>query len=183
MTASPNVIAWAEPPLETLGHHHDCLEDAYMRYGDTWTIASLMLTLPANPKASEHPGFPLQTAYDYQLIHVEAYIVSVDLVSRNEVAFKLTQHTVDQLVEYHRRIYSPPLSAAAWNCSPNEVRFKGMQDRFELAMSEFTFCAHVHALEGPEEDGAGEVVEGLPGVVKAEILDLFLPSTTVLPKR
>jgi hypothetical protein len=41
-----------------------------------------------------------------QIIHIEAYIVHVDIVSRNEVAFRLCQDTIEALVHFHQRVFS-----------------------------------------------------------------------------
>lgn len=61
---------------------------------EIWLLCSITL-----PKA---PNSELRTDTDlnYQMIHIEAYIIYIDMVSQNEVAFKLTHETIDLLIEY-----------------------------------------------------------------------------------
>jgi hypothetical protein len=50
-----------------------------------------------------------------------------------------------------------------------------MQDEFVQAANRFVFRAGARALEGLEEDGAGELLEGRSEDVKSQIMNLFLP--------
>jgi len=117
----------------------------------------------------------IEALFNYQLVHVEAYVVHVDMVSQNEVAFKLTPETIESLVEYHKDIYSVDTSASTWNWSEKEVQLKKLQEDFVQAANKFVYRTNAIALEGLEEDGAGELLSGGSEEVKTAIMGLFLP--------
>jgi hypothetical protein len=96
-------------------------------------------------------------------------------VSQHEVAFKLTTETIDALVEYHKEIYSVDVSANTWSWAEKEVQLKKLQEEFVQAINRFVFRTGVRALEGLEEDGAGELLDGRSDDVKNAIRDLFQP--------
>ncbi|KAF1357489.1 hypothetical protein EJ07DRAFT_180874 [Lizonia empirigonia] len=56
-----------------------------------------------------------------------------------------------------------------------EQQLKKLQDRFVQAINRYVFRTGVKALEGLEEDGAGELLEGRGEDVKSAIMGLFLP--------
>lgn len=120
----------------------------------------------------------IEALFNYQLIHIEAYVVHVDLVSQNEVAFKLTPETIESLVDYHKDIYSVDASASTYNWPEKETQVKKMQEDFVQAANRFVFRTGARALEGMEEDGAGELLEGRSENVKQAIMNLF---TALLP--
>jgi hypothetical protein len=113
--------------------------------------------------------------FNYQLLHIEAYIVHVDMVCLNEVAFKLTSDSIESLVEYHKDIYSIDIAANTWSWSEKEVQVKKLHEEFVQAINKFVFRTHATALEGLEEDGAGELLSGKSEEVKTAIMALFLP--------
>ena len=117
----------------------------------------------------------IEALFNYQLLHMEAYVVHVDMVSQNEVAFKLTQDTIEALVEYHKDIYSVDKSASTWNWPEKEVQLKRLQEDFVQAANKFVFRTVATALEGLEEDGGGELLSGGADEVKSQIMNLFLP--------
>ncbi|EDN02344.1 conserved hypothetical protein [Histoplasma mississippiense (nom. inval.)] len=117
----------------------------------------------------------VEALYNYQLLHVEAYVVHVDMISQNEVAFKLTPETIESLVEYHKDIYSVDTAANTWNWSEKEIQLKKLQEEFVQAANRFVYRTSATALEGMEEDGAGELLCGRSDEAKAAILGLFLP--------
>ena len=117
----------------------------------------------------------VEALFNYQMITVEAYIVHVDMVSQNEVAFKLTPETIESLVEYHKDIHSVDTAAATWSWSEKEVQLKKLQEDFVQAANRFVYRTNAMALEGLEEDGAGELLCGRSDEVKSAIMGLFLP--------
>jgi len=78
-------------------------------------------------------------------------------------------------VEYHKDIYSVDVSASTWNWAEKEVQLKKLQDEFVQAVNRYVFRTGVRALEGLEEEGAGELLEGRSEDVKNAIMGLFLP--------
>lgn len=117
----------------------------------------------------------VEALFNYQLLHIEAYVVHVDMVSQHEVAFKLTQDTIDSLIEYHKDIYSTDVSASTWPWAEKEVQLKKLQEEFVQAVNRYVFRTGARALEGLEEDGAGELLDGRSEDVKNAIMGLFLP--------
>ena len=117
----------------------------------------------------------VEALFNYQLLHIEAYVVHVDMVSQNEVAFKLTPETIESLVEYHKDIYSVDTAANTWTWSEKEVQLKKLQEEFVQAANKFVYRTHSMALDNLEEDGAGELMSGRSEEVKNAILGLFVP--------
>ena len=133
--------------------------------------------LPKAPEAElrkdENPL--VEALFNYQMVTIEAYVVHVDMVSQNEVAFKLTPETIETLVEYHKDIHSVDTAAATWNWSEKEVQLKKLQADFVQAANRFVYRTNAMALEGLEEDGAGELLCGRSEEVRSAIMGLFLP--------
>ena len=117
----------------------------------------------------------IEALFNYQLLHIEAYVVHVDMVSQNEVAFKLTTETIEALIEHHKEIFSVDTAAATWDWSEKEVQLKKLQEEFVQAANKFVYRTNVLALEGLEEDGAGELLCGRSDEVREAIMGLFVP--------
>jgi len=117
----------------------------------------------------------VEALFNYQLIHIEAYIVHVDMVLRNEVAYKLTPDSIESLIEYHKEVHCVDISANTHNWSEKELQVKKIHEEFIQAINKFVYRTHVTALEGLEEDGAGELLCGKSEEVKNSIMGLFLP--------
>jgi hypothetical protein len=117
----------------------------------------------------------MEALFNYQMIHIEAYVVHVDMVSRNEVAFKLTPETIEALVDFHKDIYSVDTAATTWDWSEKETQLKKLQEEFVQAANKFVYRTSAQALEGLEEDGAGELLGGRSEEAKAAISGLFVP--------
>ena len=99
----------------------------------------------------------------------------VDMVSQHEITFRLTPETIETLVDYHKDIYSVDVSVKTYDWPEKEAQLKKMQEEFVHAANEFVFCTGVLALEGLEDGGAGELLQGRSEVVKNAITNLFLP--------
>jgi hypothetical protein len=117
----------------------------------------------------------IEALFNYQLIHIEAYIVHVDLVLRNEVAFKLTPDSIESLIEYHHDIHCVDIAANTYSWSEKELQVKKLHEEFIQAINKFVYRTHASALEGLEEDGAGELLCGKSDEVKNNVMSLFLP--------
>jgi hypothetical protein len=139
------------------------------------------LLLPKAPELElRKDADPLVEAlFNYQMIHLEAYVVHVDMVLRNEVAYKLTPDTIKTLVKYHKDIHCVDAGANTHNWSEKEQQCKNLHQDFIQALNKFVFRTHVSALEGLEEDGAGELLECEE--VKNGIMSLFKPLTPPRP--
>ncbi|EEH05000.1 conserved hypothetical protein [Histoplasma capsulatum G186AR] len=162
-------------PLNNVTQHTRCLTETLSSPNAIWTLCSIMLPKAPESELRQDDNPLVEALYNYQLLHVEAYVVHVDMVSQNEVAFKLTPETIESLVEYHKDIYSVDTAANTWNWSEKEIQLKKLQEEFVQAANRFVYRTSATALEGMEEDGAGELLCGRSDEAKAAILGLFLP--------
>jgi hypothetical protein len=142
--------------------------------------------LPKTPESDfkRDAGNPLVEAImNYELVHVEAYIVHVDMVLRNEVAFKLTKDTIEALVDYHKEIHCVDAKASTYDWTDKEQQCKKLHEDFVQDINKFVFRTHVSALEGLEEEGAGELLCGKSEEVKNCISALMKPLLPPPPPR
>ena len=170
-----NPINRIKRPLNSVPEHFRCLTETLGGSSAIWTLASLMLPKQPDSELRRDPNPLVEALFNYQLIHVEAYVVHVDMVSQHEVAFKLTPESIEALIEYHKDIYSIDVSANTWVWPEKEAQLKKMQEEFVQAANKFVFRTGVRALEGLEEDGAGELLDGRSEDGKNQIMNLFLP--------
>ena len=175
LTATLKRINKIKRPLNSVPQHFRCLTETLSSPSAIWTLCSLLL-----PKApySElvHDENPLiEAVFNYRMVTIEAYIVHVDMVSQNEVAFKLTPETIDSLVEFHKEVHSKDTSDHTHNWSEKEVQLKKLQEDFVQAANKYVYRTSAMALEGLEEDGAGELLCGRSEEVKTAIMGMFLP--------
>ncbi|ORY14897.1 hypothetical protein BCR34DRAFT_201786 [Clohesyomyces aquaticus] len=162
-------------PLNSIPQHHRCLTETLSGANAIWSLCSIMLPKAPDSELRRDSNPLVEALFNFQLLHIEAYVVHVDMVSQHEVAFKLTQDTIESLVEYHKEIYSVDVSASTWNWAEKEMQLKKLQEEFVQAVNRYVFRTGVRALEGLEEEGAGELLEGRGEDVKSAIMGLFLP--------
>jgi hypothetical protein len=162
-------------PLNSVPQHFRCLTDTLGGPDAIWSLASLMLPKAPDSELRKDSNPLVEALFNYQSIHIEAYVVHVDMVSQHEVAFKLTTDTIESLVDYHKDIYSVDASASTWSWPEKDAQVKKMQDEFVQAANRFVFRTDARALEGMEEDGAGELLEGRSEDVKNAIMNMFVP--------
>jgi len=162
-------------PLNSVAQHHRCLTETLSQPTAIWTLCSLLLPKAPADELNKDDNPLVEALTNYQWLHVEAYVVHVDMVSQSEVAFKLTADAIESLIEYHKDIWSVDESAANYNWSEKEVQLKKLQDDFVQAINKFVFRTQAIVLEGLEEDGAGELLVGAAEEVKNKILGMFLP--------
>ncbi|KAI9774196.1 MAG: hypothetical protein M1839_001898 [Geoglossum umbratile] len=105
----------------------------------------------------------------YRMIHVEAYVVYVDLLQDEEVIFKLTPESISELSEYHRDIYLVNTAAACngWSEEVNEVR-----DKFVKVVNKFVYRTSAKALLNLE---SGELSMRDSENVKTALMGSFPP--------
>lgn len=162
-------------PLNSVPQHQRCLTETLSSPNAIWTLTSIMLPKAPDAELRTDPNPLIEALFNYQLIHIEAYIVHVDLVLRNEVAFKLTPDSIEALIEYHKDIHCVDIAANTYNWSEKELQVKKIHTEFIQAINKFVYRTHATALEGLEEDGAGELLCGKSEEVKNNIMGLFLP--------
>ncbi|KAH0536378.1 hypothetical protein FGG08_006752 [Glutinoglossum americanum] len=71
----------------------------------TRTLYSLTLQSKPGSQLQKHPNLLVETISNYQIIHIEAYVVYVDLVQSKELAFKSTPESISGLAKYRRHIH------------------------------------------------------------------------------
>ncbi|KAF5660770.1 hypothetical protein FHETE_8761, partial [Fusarium heterosporum] len=171
-------------PLNSVPQHHRCLTETLSSPNAIWTLTSLMLPKTPESDFKRDAGNPLVEAImNYELVHVEAYIVHVDMVLRNEVAYKLTKDTIEALVDYHKEIHCVDAKASTYDWTDKEQQCKKLHDDFVQDINKFVFRTHVSALEGLEEEGAGELLCGKSEEVKNCISALMKPLLPPPPPR
>lgn len=175
LTATLKRINRIKRPLNSVPQHTRCLTETLSSQNAIWTLCSIMLPKAPDSELRKDSNPLIEALFNYQLVHMEAYVVHVDMVSQNEVAFKLTPETIESLVEYHKDIYSVDTAANTWNWSEKEIQLKKLQEEFVQAANKFVYRTNALALEGLEEDGAGELLCGRSDEVKSAILGLFVP--------
>jgi hypothetical protein len=162
-------------PLNSVPQHFRCLTETLGGENAIWTLASLMLPKAPESELRKDSDPLVEAMFNFQLIHIEAYVVHVDMVSQHEVAFKLMPESIEALVDYHKDIYSVDASANTWSWPEKDSQVKKMHDEFVQAANRFVFRTGVRALEGLEEDGAGELLDGRSELVKNAIMNMFMP--------
>lgn len=175
LTATLKRINRIKRPLNSVTQHHRCLTETLSAQTAIWTLCSIMLQKAPDSELRKDDNPLIEALFNYQLLHIEAYVVHVDMVSQNEVAFKLTPETIEALIEYHKDIFSVDASANTWNWSEKESQLKKLQEDFVQAANKFVFRTAANALEGLEEDGAGELLCGGAEEVRSQIMNMFLP--------
>jgi len=162
-------------PLNSVPQHQRCLTETLSSSTAIWTLTSLMVPKAPESELRKDENPLIEALFNYQLLHIEAYIVHVDMVLRNEVAFKLTPDSIEALIEYHKDIHCVDISANTYNWSEKELQVKKMHEEFIQSINKFVYRTHVSALEGLEEDGAGELLCGKSEEVKSNVMGLFHP--------
>ena len=175
LTATLKRINKIKRPLNSIPQHFRCLTETLGGEAAIWTLASLMLPKAPDADLRKDSNPLLKAISNYDMLHIEAYIVHVDMVSQHEVAFKLTTATIDTLIRYHKDIYSPDVAANSYDWPEKDTQIKQLQEDFVQVVNRFVFRTNVRALEGLEEDGAGELLDGRSQDVKSAIMNLFAP--------
>ena len=175
LTATLKRVNRVKRPLNNVTQHTRCLTDLLSSQKALWNLCSIMV--PKTPESEERKeedstSHPMA---NYQLLHIEAYVVHVDMVSQHEVAFKLTPETIESLVDYHKEVYSVDAAANTWDWSEKSIQVKKLQEDFVQAANKFVFRTNALALEGMEDEGSGELLCGRSADAKAAVLGLFAP--------
>src|SRR5947207_2458134 len=106
LTATLKRVNRVKRPLNNVAQHTRCLTETLSSSNAIWTLCSIMLPKAPDSELRRDDNPLVEALFNYQLIHMEAYVVHVDMVSQNEVAFKLTPETIESLIDYHKDIYS-----------------------------------------------------------------------------
>lgn len=175
LTATLKRINRIKRPLNSVPQHFRCLTETLSSESALWTLCTLCLPRAPESELVKDANPLKEGLFNFEMIYIEAYVVHVDMVSQNEVAFKLTPDTINTLVDYHKTVHCVDSKATTINWSEKDVQLKKLQDDFYQAAHKFVYRTNAMALEGLEEDGAGELLCGRAEEVKNAILGMFLP--------
>ncbi|KAG6109842.1 hypothetical protein E4U31_006410 [Claviceps sp. LM219 group G6] len=159
--------------LNNVSQHQKYLSETLSSASAIWSLASLML--PGRVEVDSPTELPGSIFSSHQILHVEAYVVHVDMIHRHEVAFKLTGDSIDALVRYHHDIHCANAKANTYELSGKEQQCTELHKDFIQAINKFVFQTQVRALEGLEEDGSGELLGGRSEEVKNHLTGLMKP--------
>lgn len=140
-----------------------CLKEVLSQEKANWTLCSIML-----------PGNVIGNL-NYQMIHIEAYVVHVDMGSRNEVAFKLCQHTIKALVGFHQEVFLVDVADNTKDLLAKEAKLQKLREEFIEAVNKFVFWTKCEVLQGLEKDGSGELLVDMSEMARRKIINLFKP--------
>ncbi|ROT35860.1 hypothetical protein SODALDRAFT_362706 [Sodiomyces alkalinus F11] len=169
-------------PLNSIPQHQRCLTETLSSTNAIWNLAALMLPKAPESELRQDDNPLVEALCNFQLVHIQAYIVHVDMVLRNEVAFKLTPDTIDALVEYHEETHCVDAKANTHDWAEKDQQCKKLHEDFVQAINKFVFRTHVSALEGLEEEGAGELLCGKSEEVRSHIMGLMKPLLAPPPR-
>ncbi|KAJ5654834.1 hypothetical protein N7490_001837 [Penicillium lividum] len=114
---------------------------------------------------------PAETRY------IQAHVVHVDTISRDEIGFKLTPDTIEGLIKFYDNHISCHMSSSIGN-GPQKVmapHHKDSKEGFVQRVNEFVFCTHVSALNSLQSDGTGTLI-GIHAIAAREAINSLLVS-------
>lgn len=156
-------------------NHTQHLKEVLSSENAIWTLCSMMF--PKAPEAEllkdENPL--VEALFNHQMINIEAYVVHVDMVSQHGVGFKLTQETIESLVEIHGDVYCADAAASTSEWPGKQAQLQNLKKEFIQDVNKFVFRTDVKALEGLDEDGSGEMLCDQADNAKSAIKELFVP--------
>lgn len=175
LTATLKRINRIKRPLNSVPQHMKCLTETLSQVSAIWNLCSLMVACAPEADLERHDHPLLDALFRYQLIHIQAYVVHIDLVLSNEIAFKLSTETIKDLIEYHQDIYLVDQAATTWHWTEKDTQMKRLHEEFVQTVNKFVYRTDAVALEGMEDDGAGELLCGRSDDVRNLVMGFFLP--------
>ncbi|KFY41496.1 hypothetical protein V494_02960 [Pseudogymnoascus sp. VKM F-4513 (FW-928)] len=163
-------------PLNSVLQHQTYLTEILSSANAIWTLTSIMLPKAPASELRKNSNQLIEALSNFQLVHIEAYIVHVDMVHRNEVAFKLTTDSIEALTAYHKEIHCVDIANLAIEASTYnwlEKELQELHDEFMKAINELVYRADASALEGLEKEGVGELLCSKSKEAKSIIMNLF----------
>jgi hypothetical protein len=161
---------------KSVQEHQRCLTEILSSPHAIWMLSSIMMPKAPDADLWKDSNPLVEALFNYRTIHIEAYIVHVDLVLQNEVAFKLTPDSIESLIEYHRDVHCVNISASNYEESQRELQVKELHKEFVQAVNRFVYITPASALKGLDYDGSGELLCGKSEEVRDKIMVLLLHS-------
>ncbi|RKF65733.1 hypothetical protein OnM2_003008 [Erysiphe neolycopersici] len=173
LTQTLKRIVRSKRSLNSTAKHQRCLTEILSSKTAVWTLTSVMVPRFSEIELNKDQNPLIEALLNYIIIHIEAYIVHVDMVLENEVAFKLTPQSIEALINYHKEVFSVNLFSSISPWPGMDTQIEELRKDFIRSVNKFVFRTHVSVLEGLYEDGSGELLSGKSEVVKMNILSLF----------
>ncbi|POS87096.1 hypothetical protein EPUL_001311 [Erysiphe pulchra] len=168
--------------LNSAAKHQKCLTELLSSKTAVWTLTSVMVPRFSVIELYKDQNPLIEALLNYRIIHIEAYIVHVDMVLENEVAFKLTPQSIEALINYHKEVYSVNLFSSISPWPDMNTHKEELHKEFIHSINKFVFRTQVSVLEGLYEDGSGELLSEKSEVVKINILNLFRSPACIMEK-
>lgn len=175
LTATLKRVNRVKRPLNSVPQHTKCLTETLSQASSVWNLCTLMVPRAPAAHLDQHDNALVDALLRFELLQVQAYVVHVDFVLANEVAFKLTKDSIQELVDYHKEVFLIDQSDSTWQWTEKEAHIQKLHDEFVGQANKFVYRTKATALEGLDEDGAGELLCGRSEEVKTLVLNLFLP--------
>ncbi|KAI5792477.1 hypothetical protein DFH27DRAFT_190316 [Peziza echinospora] len=175
LTATLKRINRVKRPLNSAPQHMRCLTESLSSITAIWNLCSLIVSRAPESQLVKLSDPLAESLQNTTLLHIQAYVVHVDLVLSHEVAFKLSEETIKKLVDFHKNIYMVDQDANTWQWTEKDTQVKKLHEEFVQTVNRFVFRTDAIALEGIEDDGAGELLCGRSEEVKTAVLGFFLP--------
>lgn len=182
LTATLKRINRVKRPLNSAPQHMRCLTEILSSPAALWNLCTLIVSRAPEIQLVKDPNPLVEALQNTRLLHVQAYVVHVDLVLSHEIAFKLSADTIQELINYHKDVYLVDQEAGTWQWTEKESQIKKLHEEFVQTVNRFVFRTDAIALEGIEEDGAGELLRGRSDEVKSAVMGFFCPLLPPPPK-
>lgn len=173
LTETLKRVSCPKRPLNSVSQHQQYLTETLSSEKAIWNLVSMLV---AKFPEAKMPTNESERLYEcYEMLHIEAYIVCVDMVLRNEVIFKLTTNTIKILIKYHKEIHCPDVKASTAEYTGKDQQLEQLHDDYIQDINKFVYPAPASALEGLEEEGTGELLCGLSAEVKTILKRMLKP--------
>lgn len=182
LTATLKRINRVKRPLNSAPQHMRCLTETLSSPTSLWNLCTLIVSGAPEAQLVKDSNPLVEALKNTKLLHIQAYVVHIDFVLSHEIAFKLSAETIADLISYHKNIYLVDQEASTWQWTEKESQIKKLHEEFVQTVNKFVFRTDAIALEGIEEDGAGELLCGRSNEVKSAVMGFFLPSPTTSTK-
>lgn len=160
--------------LRSASQHVQFLTEILSSTAALWNLCTLAVSKAPKIQLVKDPNPLIEALNNTKLLHVHAYVVYVDLVS-NQISFKLSPDTIQELIKYHKDVYLVDQDMSTWQWAQKYSQIKKLHEEFVLAVHEFIIITNADSLEGIDDDGAGELLCGRSDAVKSAVMGLFCP--------
>lgn len=141
LTATLERVNRGQHPLNNITQLTEYLTEILSPESAVWTLCSIMFPKTCEAELWKDENPLVEGRLNYQMIHIKAYVVYVDMISRNDMAFKLTPETIKSLVDFHKEVYCVDATANIWYplLNQREMVQLGLQKRFVHAVNTFLY--------------------------------------------